>query len=163
MTRCWRCGPSTRAPGRGNVFERLKRYEEALAAYDKALALEPDLAEAWLARATALRELNRSEEAIAAYRRALECGGDRGEIEFALAALGAETSPVVAPKQHVTSLFDKYADTFDEHLVSALKYQTSALLFDAIARFAPPDKLDILDLGCGTGLFGPQLRRSLER
>ena len=118
----------------------------------------PNLAEAWLARGTALRELKRAEEAIVAYRRALESGGDPGEIEFALAALGAETSPVVAPKQHVTNLFDKYADTFDQHLVGGLKYQTPALLFDAIARFAPPANLDVLDLGCGTGLFGPQLR-----
>jgi predicted TPR repeat methyltransferase len=100
----------------------------------------------------------RSEEAIAAYRRALESGGDAGEIEFALAALGADTSPVVAPKQHVTNLFDKYADTFDQHLVSGLKYQTPALLFDAIARFSPPANMEILDLGCGTGLFGPQMR-----
>jgi len=53
--------------------------------------------------------------AIVAYRRALESGAaDPGEIELALAALGAETSPVVAPKQHVTSLFDKYAETFDQ-------------------------------------------------
>ena len=38
------------------------------------------------------------------------------------------------------------------------KYQTPALLFDAIAPFAPAGNLDVLDLGCGTGLFGPQLR-----
>jgi len=44
------------------------------------------------------------------------------------------------------------------NLVSGLKYQTPALLFDAIAPFVPAGKLDILDLGCGTGLFGPQLR-----
>ena len=29
--------------GRGNVFFDLKRYDEAFAAYDKALALKPDL------------------------------------------------------------------------------------------------------------------------
>ena len=28
----------------------LKRYDEAFAAYDKALTLKPDLAEAWLGR-----------------------------------------------------------------------------------------------------------------
>ena len=32
------------------TFSRLKRYDEAFAAYDKALALKPDLAEAWLGR-----------------------------------------------------------------------------------------------------------------
>ena len=36
--------------GRGNLFFELKRYDEALAAYDKALILMPDLARAWLGR-----------------------------------------------------------------------------------------------------------------
>jgi predicted TPR repeat methyltransferase len=32
------------------------------------------------------------------------------------------------------------------------------LLFDAIVRFVPSRNLDILDLGCGTGLVGARLR-----
>ena len=52
--------------GRGNVFYALKRYEEAFAAYDKALALKPDLAEAWLGHGNVLTALKRYEEAFAA-------------------------------------------------------------------------------------------------
>jgi tetratricopeptide (TPR) repeat protein len=33
---------------RGNAFFGLNRYDEALAAYDQALALRPDFAEPWL-------------------------------------------------------------------------------------------------------------------
>ena len=36
--------------GRGNVFYKLKRYDEAFAAYDRALALKPDFENAWLGR-----------------------------------------------------------------------------------------------------------------
>ena len=46
--------------------------EEILAMADKALALDPDLAEAHAARGEALRVAGRSEEAIAAFERALE-------------------------------------------------------------------------------------------
>ena len=52
MTRRWRSSLIWLSAwlGRGNVFAELKRYDEAFAAYDKALALKPDLAEAWLGR-----------------------------------------------------------------------------------------------------------------
>jgi predicted TPR repeat methyltransferase len=41
-----------------------------------------------------------------------------------------------------------------------VKYRTPDLLFDAMRRFVPACKLDILDLGCGTGLLGAQFRAS---
>ena len=45
MTRRWRSNLILAEAwlGRGNVFFDLKRYDEAFAAYDKALALKPDL------------------------------------------------------------------------------------------------------------------------
>jgi predicted TPR repeat methyltransferase len=79
-------------------------------------------------------------------------------IQFALGVLGAEAVPVTAPKQYVTKLFDDYAGYFDDHLVGKLKYQTPASLLDAVVRFAPSGSLDVLDLGCGTGLAGARFR-----
>ena len=56
---------------RGNVFFDLKRYDEAFAAYDKALSLKPDLEGAWLGRGNVFFELKRYDEAFAAYDKAL--------------------------------------------------------------------------------------------
>jgi predicted TPR repeat methyltransferase len=39
-----------------------------------------------------------------------------------------------------------------------LKYRIPDLLLDAMARLLPSRKLDILDLGCGTGLLGARFR-----
>lgn len=58
-------------------------------------------------------------------------------------------------------VFDDYADRFDEHL-NALKYQAPSLLLGLTRRLAPNGTLDVLDLGCGTGLVGQQFR-SLAR
>ena len=60
-------------------FHELKRYDEAFAAYDKALALKPDLAEAWLGRGNVFTELKRYDEAFAAYDKALALKPDLAE------------------------------------------------------------------------------------
>jgi predicted TPR repeat methyltransferase len=139
--------------GLGHVFHQATRYDDALAAFDKA----PDLAEAWLGRARALRRLKRPQEAIVAYRQALAKGGDAEVIHYYLASLGAESAPAAAPKRLVSMVFDRYSDRYDQHVVGTLKYQTPDLLFDAIVRLVPSRNLDILDLGCGTGLLGARL------
>jgi predicted TPR repeat methyltransferase len=144
--------------GRANACLQLKRFEEAVADYDKALALNPDLAEAWLGRGEALHELGHSQEAIAAFRQALAKGGDAEAIQFTLASLGAEVVPATAPRPTVTELFDRYADYFDEHMVGTLKYRGPELLLAAMLPFLPSSRLDILDLGCGTGLLGVRIR-----
>ncbi len=50
---------------RGNALLSLKRFEEALASYDRATALRPDYAEAYNNRAAAAYALGRFEEALA--------------------------------------------------------------------------------------------------
>ena len=47
---------------RGTLFYLLKRYVEALAAYDKVTSRHPDLAEAWLGRGHVCFDLGRHEE-----------------------------------------------------------------------------------------------------
>jgi tetratricopeptide (TPR) repeat protein len=55
---------------RGNALLYLKRYEEAIAMYDRAIALKPDDA-SYFNKGNALRNMNRFEEAIAMYDRAI--------------------------------------------------------------------------------------------
>ena len=57
---------------RGNALWQLKRFEEALASFDKALAIKPDFAEAPNNRGNALLELKRAGEALASYDKAFK-------------------------------------------------------------------------------------------
>lgn len=143
---------------RGNALQELNRSDEALDSYDHAIKLKPDFSEAYAILGTALLNLKQPQKALAALQSALETGGDSNEIKFYMAALGAETLPAVAPEQFVTRLFDDYADRFDRHLIDTLRYQIPALLFEQVSRYAPAGNLDVLDLGCGTGLFGSLVR-----
>jgi tetratricopeptide (TPR) repeat protein len=56
---------------RGALFQMMKRYDEALASYDRAVALKPDYTSAWFNRGGALKQLNRFEQALASYDKAI--------------------------------------------------------------------------------------------
>jgi tetratricopeptide (TPR) repeat protein len=62
-----------------NVLCELKLYEEALARHDRALAIQPDFAQALSNRGNVLFELRRYEEAVASYDRALAIRPDFAE------------------------------------------------------------------------------------
>ena len=57
----------------------MKRFDEALASYDRALAVQPNYAEALSNRGWTLHELKRFEEALASYDRALAVRPDYAE------------------------------------------------------------------------------------
>jgi predicted TPR repeat methyltransferase len=149
-------GPSAPAAHvrRGHELFQAGRCHEALAAYDEAR----DLAEAWLGRARTLKHLQRLDEAVIAYRQALAKGGDAEVIQFSLASLGAAPAPVAAPKRLISSAYDQHSDHYDSHMIGTLKYRIPDFLFDELAHHVPSQALDILDLGCGTGLMGARLR-----
>jgi tetratricopeptide (TPR) repeat protein len=75
----------------GNALHALKRSDEALACYDRALALRPDYAEAHYNRGNVLGGLKRFDEAVASFDRALslrpayaEAFCNRGVVLYAL-------------------------------------------------------------------------------
>jgi predicted TPR repeat methyltransferase len=109
-----------------------------------------------LGRANALRALQRRDEAAAAYRQAGEEGADAQLVGSMMALLGAAPMPAAPPAAYVAGLFDQYAGHFDVHLQDVLAYRTPALLE---ALLGPAAGLLTIDLGCGTGLCGPWLRR----
>jgi predicted O-linked N-acetylglucosamine transferase (SPINDLY family) len=65
--------------GRGNALKALRRYDEAIASYDRAISLKPDYAEALSNRGNALQELKRFAAALANYDRAIALKPDYAE------------------------------------------------------------------------------------
>jgi predicted TPR repeat methyltransferase len=127
--------------------------------FSQALDLAPDWAPAWFALAQALDQLERRDEARAAYQRsqALDPGDSQG-ASLALARLGAQP-PASAPRAFVQILFDQYAAHFDRHLVEKLAYRGPEILCAALEQVAPGRRFaQVLDLGCGAGLFAAAIR-----
>jgi predicted TPR repeat methyltransferase len=143
---------------RGTSLRALDKPVEALASFDAALALQPDYAEALIGRAECLLTLHAKAQAIETFRKALALGKDVDQIHYVLASLGAGPAPSTAPPGYVEALFDMYSHHFDKHLVENLAYRTPGLLVAELMLAQPPTGVDVIDLGCGTGLCGPLLR-----
>lgn len=63
-----------------------------------------------------------------------------------------------APAAYVETLFDQFADRFDEKLVAQLDYHAPAWMSEQVAAHRTAFD-SVLDLGCGTGLSAEPLRR----
>lgn len=57
---------------KGQTFLELKRYNDALDAYNRAVELKPEYTEAWKGQATTLLELKRYQDALEAYDKAIQ-------------------------------------------------------------------------------------------
>ena len=162
----------------GTVLFEVGDLAGAEEACRRAIALRPDLLDPRLTLAGALEHTGRKAEAINQVREAdrlMASGSVRGtmpasELKFRLAALSGEPEELgkfpVAPPDYVSHLYDTFAHVFDEHLVQKLHYRAPQLLYDAVAKAGINQRgpLDIVDLGCGTGLCAPlfaPLARSL--
>jgi predicted TPR repeat methyltransferase len=128
-----------------------------------------------------LKSLERTDEAIQALERHLDAAAETeaskqpgmptaafaawktAQTKHWLAVMKGENT-ATAPPEYVASLFDDYAERFEEHLVQQLHYNTPALVAEEIKQVVQSEKLEIsewrrcADLGAGTGLMGPPLR-----
>jgi len=142
----------------GQLLQRLGRWPQALQALDRALTLAPTHAPTWSQRGGLLKDMGRVDEAASAFEQAIAHGADSELHRFFMASLGRQPGPAHAPRQYVQSLFDDYADSFDEHLVDVLGYQAHRQLVAPLTGLHPRRFDSALDLGCGTGLCGPLLK-----
>ena len=146
----------------GATLQLLGRAQAAQASYRRAIELKPGLAQPYLNLGRLLQELGRAGEALACYRQALAQGLDAGVFKHLLDA-GEGVSTAQAPPSYVRATFDSFASQFDRHLVDTLDYRIPDMLSSAVRALSPPEPMDILDLGCGTGLCGERLRDLARR
>lgn len=140
---------------RGTILKNMGRLEEAATAYQKTIEIRPDVTEVYLNLAFVLKELGRLDETYKVLKGALALDPESDSAKYMLAALGKEEAPAQSPDKFVVELFNGYANRFDTHLVGTLKYEIPKIFFTTVtSHIDNPDKLDILDLGCGTGLCG---------
>lgn len=139
----------------GVIETELGNTDSAIQYYQKAVHINPD----FFAAHNNLGVLFIAKEHIAFalrhFQEALRLQPDHPSIPYTIKALSQSERLLSAPSDYIKSLFDAYADHYDEHLLTALDYQIPAQFQRILEKTGlTPGSLDILDIGCGTGLSG---------
>lgn len=139
-------------------------HEAAVELMEQALELVPDWPAGLVRMADYAEKANQPEKAVPALQRVLELDPqDIFGARLKLALLGAEAVPDQPPSRYVEALFDDYADRFDTALVERLDYTVPAKLARLLADHDDRRFEVAVDLGCGTGLFGAEIRDRVAR
>jgi predicted TPR repeat methyltransferase len=142
------------------------QVREGLLANSRAVSLWPTHQQARGDVLRALVLLGEKQRAQALYREWLDEEPDNPIARHLLAATEGEddATPSHASDAYVEEVFDHFAESFDSKLES-LHYQAPALVAERLRQLLPmPDAtLDVVDLGCGTGLCGPHLKPYARR
>jgi predicted TPR repeat methyltransferase len=139
----------------GNVWKALGRPEKARASFAQALTVNPDNADTHYSLGILCGELGERDQAGQHLRRCLVSDPrDSRGAGILLAHLGVGDAPERTPEAQLLSLYDVRSRFWDQEV----SYFAPQLVADGLHRHAPATGLDILDIGCGTGLAGALVR-----
>lgn len=146
----------------GNTLYAQSNWASAITKYQKAIAIRPRYAEAFSGIGNAHKQLEEYEEAKAAFRIAISIRPDDEITKHMIAALEGQTN-AKAPARYVEDLFDEHASNFENSLLYELDYNLPRILADILVQQSKSKTLGkVLDLGCGTGLVGNELRGACD-
>jgi predicted TPR repeat methyltransferase len=133
---------------------------------EQALELTPGWAAGWHRLGIYREKAKDAAGSAAAFEKVLALDpDDMFGARLKLAVLGAAGMPDLPPSRYVERLFDDYADRFETALLEKLDYSVPQKLAALIAETSDIARNFALavDLGCGTGLLGPEIRGRVDR
>jgi len=136
-----------------------KRYELSIYNFQKALEFKPNFVYAYFNLGNVYSKLGQREKALKYFKLAVKEKPDYEIAQHMINALSGKKTKS-SPNSYVESLFDDYAENFNTSLVQKLDYKLPFQIQKLISKLdIPKGKFEnVLDLGCGTGLSGKELR-----
>jgi predicted TPR repeat methyltransferase len=158
-------GAGVAASALGESLLAAGRLPTAIAELQRALRIAPDLSEARYQLGRAWLEAGEPEKALLEFR-----GVATERVPADLQEKIAEAEQMRAiPRSnpnYVRHLFDQFSADYDARMLGQLAYAAPQILRELAAFVIPAVRdhsLDILDLGCGTGLSGVAFRAFAKR
>jgi predicted TPR repeat methyltransferase len=150
------------APELSRLAERLRSHGKVQTAFlcrQRAVELAPDDAEAWCQFGDIAHIAGRRADARIAYERYLEMRPDDAEIRHIVSALRDEPPPPRVPDSCILQLYQRFSAFYESNMVDELGYEGPERLEEVLGpELGDASGLDILELGCGSGLAGVLLR-----
>jgi predicted TPR repeat methyltransferase len=133
----------------GETDLAIQYYQRSLKINPTDFATHNNLAVAFLAK-------NHVGFALNHFKEALKLQPENEAIEYAIHMLSQDQQLLSSPAAYIKNLFDAYADHYEQHLLQGLDYTVPEQLLHAVKTIIKNKtaRLDIVDLGCGTGLCG---------
>lgn len=136
----------------------LGQHEESLTLWSALVAENPQDSQSLLGRVQACIAAGKPADAQQNAAVLLDLAPDDAVYQY-YAQLARGETPVQQPAELTRPMFDNMAEFYDLHMVRSLKYQLPKQVGDQILARYPEKKINVLDLGCGTGLLGVCLGR----
>jgi predicted TPR repeat methyltransferase len=133
-------------------------HTEALALWDALLQEQPQDIDNLIGYVQACIAAEQPSRALLATQTLLAGAPDDAVYQY-FAAIAQGKTPAQQPDALTAPLFDGMAQGYDQHMVRGLQYQLPKQIAEAIIARHPDKKINVLDLGCGTGLLGVCLGR----
>ncbi|WP_124951130.1 tetratricopeptide repeat protein [Sulfuriferula thiophila] len=139
------------------LYLKQERYTEARHSNYCGIIAAPATITSRIMLAQAYYELGRIEDAVAVLENWLLAEPDNPVARHLITAYRGLPAPEKCAVQYVEQTFDAFANSFDT-ILGRLKYCGPQLVHEYVAGLTPAAaNLDVLDLGCGTGLVGEML------
>ena len=135
----------------GNIHKEFGRLTEAEKSFFKAIELKPDYAEAYFNMGKLFKKLGKINDAIKYFEKTLKLNPqDQLGANLELAILGKKQIPKKTPLDYMQNFYKFKSKTWDNFETN--KYYGRKLIEVAFKKNHSKEKrIDILDLGCGTG------------
>lgn len=140
----------------GVILMQQERGKDSEQYFLESQKMDPDFLPTYLNLGAIALKQQRYQDAIDYYRQGLTIDPGNPELEYIINALSNENAPDRAPDAYLQSLFDQYAQYYDQHLTQCLDYRVPQHMLKLVESTLNPaeQSLSIVDLGCGTGLVG---------
>jgi len=144
----------------GNIWKSLGQPDKACASFERALEIRPGNPGTHYSLGVLCSEAGECAQAALHFRLCLENDPeDSRGARLLLARMGAGVAPEKTPQAQLLKIYDVRSRFWDQES----SYFAHGLVADALREHAPRSQLDILDIGCGTGLVGAAVRASARR
>ena len=141
----------------GNIYYKQKKLCKAEFHFKKAIKVNSNYTEAYYNLGILYHIQEKIELAKRCYEKTIKLNPSFHEAKHMLNSLSGKTTKS-APRKYVEKLFDNYAANFEKSLVKNLKYNTPKIIKEMIIDNNMVNLGSVLDLGCGTGLIGFELK-----
>jgi predicted TPR repeat methyltransferase len=144
------------------IVKQLRSRGLSRAAYlcaQRVVEQEPENWDAWYEYGDLCTYVGKRADARDAYQKYFDHHPEDAEIEHLLVALKDETPPPRASDRAIQQIYKDFAKSYEERMLQDLGYKGPERLKDSIrAAIGERTGLDVLDLGCGSGLSGTALK-----